>query len=82
MFSVVLTPSSDCCKLNEIYKLFLLFIESQNKYLTLNNANIKLLTAKEQAQLGLKGYYCFYKPIGFITPLHLVLDYIIRDVKY
>ena len=37
-FSVVLT-TSDCYKLNEIYKLFLLFMESQNKFLTSNNAN-------------------------------------------
>ena len=32
-FLVVLTTSSDCYKLNEIYKLFLLFIESQGSYL-------------------------------------------------
>ena len=29
--------SSDCNKLNEIYKLFVPFIESQGKYLTSNN---------------------------------------------
>ena len=28
-----------CYKLNEIYKLFLPFIEPQNKYLTSNDAN-------------------------------------------
>ena len=38
-FLVVLTTSSDCYKFNEIYKLFLPFIESQSKYLTSNNAN-------------------------------------------
>ena len=38
-FSVLLTTSSDYYKLNEIYKLFLPFIELQNKYLTSNDAN-------------------------------------------
>ena len=38
-FSVVLTTSLDCYKLNEIYKLFLPFIESQGRYLTSNNVN-------------------------------------------
>ena len=38
-FPVVLTTSSDCYKLNEIYKLFLPFIESQGRYLTSNNVN-------------------------------------------
>ena len=38
-FSVVLTTSSGCYKLNEIDKLFLSFIESQSRYLTSNNVN-------------------------------------------
>ena len=38
-FSIVLTTSSDCYKLNEIYKLSISFVESQSKYLTSNNVN-------------------------------------------